>query len=314
MGQTERQSSSGLVHGGARTGRAWFALPMLLAAMSLAAPAHAQSREDGAPAESLGVADAVRASAWGAAAIFANPAGLMRVNILAVEAAYSYLDGKDGHNFGLSMVDAKTNPDVALGVAYNYFTTAPEGINRDGNQMRLALATGYRADNMNLYAGVGVRWLDLAIGQDDDDEGSTESDDIATWTADLGLLLEFDRKIRFAVVGQNLIDTKATEAPRIIGLGLSFVFGMLDVSANVDLDLSDDSDRSVATWGFGADLVILDAVHLRAGFARDEAYAAERMTFGLGWSSDSVAVDVGYATALADPAAMTLGVSLRWVP
>ncbi len=95
---------------------------------------------------------------------------------------------------------------------------------------------------------------------------------------------------------------------------MSFLFGMLDVGINVDLDLSNDNDRTVSTWGAGADLVILDSVHLRTGFVRDEGYDAERMTFGLGWSSDQVAVDIGYATALADPSAMTLGVSLRWVP
>jgi len=280
----------------------------------LASPAHAQSREDGAPAESLGVADNVRASAWGPSAIYANPAALLRVPIMAIEAAYSYLDGKDGHNFGLSILDAKTNPDVALGVAYNYFSTAPEGVDRDGSQVRLALSTGYKADNVNLYAGIGIRWLQLTIGENDSEKGSTETNDVDTWTADIGLLLEFDHKIRFAVVGQNVIDTKVSEAPRIIGLGLSFLFGMLDVGMNLDLDMSNDTDRTVATWGAGADLVILDAVHLRTGFVRDEANDAERMTFGIGWSSDQVAVDIGYATALSDPTAMTLGVSLRWVP
>jgi len=299
---------------GGRAGRGWLALLTFAVALFVAAPTQAQSREDGAPAESLGVADAVRASAWGPAAIFANPAALMRVNLLAVEAAYSYLQGKDGHNFGLSMVDAKTNPDVALGVAYNYFSTAPAGRDRDGSQVRLGLATGYRSNDVNLYAGIGVRWLSLTLGKPDDDEGVTETDDIDTWTADIGLLLEFDRRIRFAVVGQNLIDTKTPEAPRVLGLGLSFVFNVIDVGASIDLDLSQGSDRAVSTWGFGADFTIIDAVHLRAGFVRDEAYDAERMTFGLGWASDGVAVDIGYATALADPTAMTLAVSLRWVP
>jgi len=303
-----------MVHGKARSRRVWITLSTLAAALLITLPARAQTREDGAPAESLGVADAVRASAWGPSAIFANPAALLRVNLLAVETTYSYLEGKDGHNFGLSMVDAKTNPDVALGVAYNYFTTAPDGRDRDGNQMRLGLATGYRGDQVNLYAGIGLRWLALTLGKDDTDEGVTETDDVDTWTADIGLLLEFDRRIRFAVVGQNLIDTKTPEAPRIVGLGLSFVFDVIDVGANIDLDLSEASERTVSTWGFGADFVIIDVVHLRAGFVRDEAYDAERMTFGLGWSSDSVAVDVAYATALADPAAMTLAVSLRWVP
>lgn len=314
MVQTARQSSS-------RVGSAALSppsrTPILVVALGLllhATAARAQSREDGAPAESLGVGDAVRANAWGPAAIYANPAGLMRVNVLVVEAAYSYLDGKGGHNLGLAAADAKTNPDVALGVAYNFFTTAPDGRDRDGNQVRLALATGYRSDDLALYAGVGARWLGLTLGKDDTDEGVTETDDIDTWTADVGLLLELDRRIRFGVVGQNLVDTKAAEAPRLLGLGLSFAFDVLDISANLDLDLSDDAERTVTTWGFGADFGVLDSVHLRAGFVRDEPLDAERLTFGLGWSSQTFAVDVGYATGLSDPSAMTVAVTVRWVP
>ncbi len=305
MGQSTRQSS---------IGRAWAIGIVTCACLLLASTAHAQSREDGAPAESLGVGDTTRANAWGGGAIYLNPAALMRVNVLVVETAYSYLDGKDGHNFGLSVVDAKTNPDLALGTAYNYFTTAPGGVDRDGSQFRLALATGYRSDDVHLYAGIGVRWLDLAIGRDDDDDGVTENNDINSWTADAGLLLEFDRKIRFAVVGQNLIDTKTSEAPRILGLGMAFVFGTLDVSANLDMDISSESSRVVSTWGLGADLTVLEAAHLRAGFIRDEVYDAERMAFGLGWTSTDVAIDLGYATNIADPTEMTFAVSIRYVP
>jgi hypothetical protein len=297
--------------GGLARGAALVLVPLALA---LAAPARAQSREDGAPAESLGSGDAVRASTWGPAAIYANPAGLMRVPVLVVEAAYSYLEGKDGHNAGVSLVDAKTNENVALGVGYSFFTTKPDDRDRDGHQVRIALATGYRSDDLALYAGAGARWLGLTLGKEDTQEGVTETDDIDTWTADIGLLLELDHRIRFAVVGQNLVATGTREAPRLLGFGLSFVFDMLDVGANLDLDLSDDAERTVATWGFGADFGVLDAVHLRAGFVRDEAYDAERLTFGLGWSNQTVSVDAGYATSLAEPTAMTISVSVRWVP
>ncbi len=309
MGQSKRQSSHGI-----RTTRFVGLLVAVLAALASSTPAFAQSREDGAPAESLGVGDAVRASAWGPAAIYANPAGLVRVSVLLVEAAYSYLDGKDGHNLGLSLVDAKTNPDVALGVAYNYFTTAPDGRDRDGNQVRIALATGYRAEGFSLFAGVGARWLGLTLGKDDGDDGVAETDDVDTWTADVGLILEVDGRIRFGVVGQNLVDTRTPEAPRLLGFGLSFVFDQLEVLGNLDLDISGDAERAVSTWGFGADLTLVDVVHLRAGFVRDEVFAAERLTFGLGWSSDAVAVDLGYATALADPTAMTVALTLRFAP
>lgn len=290
------------------------ALSALVVSVWSAGRAGAQTREDPAPAESLGVADTNRASAWGPAAIYANPAGLLRVPVLVVEATYSYLDGKDGHNAGVSVVDARTNPDVALGVGYSYFTSKPDGLDRDGSQVRLALSTGYRSDSVALYAGLGVRWLGLVIGKDDTDEGVEETNDIDTWTGDLGLILEVDHKIRFGVVGQNLVDTKTAEAPRGLGLGLSFVFGNLDVGATLDMDLSGRQDSVVSTWGLGADLSVASPVHLRAGFLRDERLDAERMTFGLGWAADQVAIDLAYATSLTKPLATTFAVSVRWTP
>lgn len=284
-----------------------------LLAIATSAEARAQApRDDGAPAESLGAGDAVRASAWGPAAIHFNPAGLMRVPVLMLEASYGYLDGIDGHNASASVVDSQTNQYAALGVAYSFISTAPDGRDRDGNQVRMALATGYKSGDFALYAGVGARWLALTLGEEDKDGG--ESDDVDTWTVDAGLLLDFGQRIRFAVVGQNLIDTETRQAPRTLGFGFSFVFQTLDVGANLDLDISGgDVDTQVATWGLGADWG-LDVFHLRAGLTRDERLDQERVSFGVGWSNNVVAIDLAYATAFTDPAGMMFGVSLRWVP
>ncbi len=304
-----------MVHSQRESSR-WWAVVMsgaaLLATLLATSPAHAQNREDGAPAESLGAGDAVRASAWGPAAIYFNPAGLMRVPVIVLQANYSYLDGIDGHNAGVAIVDARTNEYAALGVSYTLISTAPDGIDRDGHQVRTALATGYRSGDFALYAGIGLRWLTLTLGEEDKKGG--ESDDVETWTVDTGLLFDFANRIRFAVVGQNLIDTETTQAPRILGFGFSFVFETLDVGANLDLDISGRGDTTVTTWGFGADWGLADAIHLRTGLTRDERLDQERMSFGLGWSNNEVAFDLAYTTALTDPTRMMFGISVKWVP
>ncbi len=284
-----------------------------VAVMSAGGMAAASPREDGAPAESLGVGDTHRASAWGPAAIFSNPAGILRVPVIMVEGGYSYSEGRDGHAGTLAMLDARTNEFAALGVAYTLISSAPGGRDRDGHQVRTALGTGYRTDTFALYAGLGTRWLSLVSGAEDD-ETNGERDDIDAWTLDAGLLIDFAQRIRFGVVGQNLIDTKTSDAPRTLGLGFSFVFESLDVSANMDLDLSEDADSTVGTWGFGADMGLVDVVHLRAGFTRDEQLGTESLHAGLGWSNSQVAVDLGYGQTLSDPSAITLGVSVRWAP
>jgi hypothetical protein len=300
MAFSERESSR-------RRRRVGTIFGLMVSLLALPTSSRAQTREDGAPAESMGAGDAVRASAWGSAALHYNPAGLMRVPVLVVQGTYSYLEGIDGHNATLSMVDAQTNQHAALGVSYSLISTAPDGRDRDGHQVRSALATGYRSRDFALFAGIGLRWLTLTLGEDDED--SEETDDVDTW-----LLFDFGSRIRFAVVGQNLIDTRTDQAPRLLGFGFSFLFETLDVGANLDLDVSGRGDTRVSTWGLGADLGVAGAVQLRTGFTRDERLDQERVSFGLGWSNDAVAIDLAYATALSNPSRMVFGVSVRWVP
>ncbi|MFO0746811.1 MAG: hypothetical protein U1F43_14230 [Myxococcota bacterium] len=279
---------------------------------AFAPPTRAQNREDGAPAEALGAGDAVYASVWGPASIYFNPAGLLRVPTVMFEAAYSYLEGKDGHGFGISGMDSKTNSLAAIGVAYSYITGAPHGVDRDGHQFRLGLGTGYQSGDVGLYAGVGGRYLNLTIGSDDD-KTPTEHDDVDHWTIDAGLILDFAHVIKLGVVGQNLIDMKTTEAPRGLGVGLSFLFNTIEVGADIDIDLTGELE-SVKQYAFGIDYGFGEVFHARAGFQVDQLHDEERATFGLGYSTPDLAIDVGYATAFSEPTDMVVSVSLRFMP
>jgi len=288
-------------------------LGLALALALAGAEARAQSREDGTPAETLGVADAVHASVWGPAAIHYNPAGLLRVPAVLFEATYNYLDGKEGHALGLAGVDAKTSELVAIGVAYSFITGTPGGIDRDGHQVRLALGTGYKSDDVHLYAGFGGRYLGLVVGDDDEDSTADGLKDVDHWTVDAGLILDFAHVIKLGVVGQNLIDMKTLEAPRTLGLGLSLLFDSLEIGADMDLDLSGQLE-SVKSYAFGLDYGFGESFRMRAGFLVDQVRDEERVTAGLGYSTSDLAIDLGYSTALSDPTDMVFALSLRFRP
>jgi len=276
--------------------------------------AHAQTREDGAPAETLGSADTAYANAWGTGALFFNPAGLLRVPTVLLSAGYSYLDGYQGHALTAAAVDAKTNDMVAIGVAYTFITGTPDDVgDRDGSQFRIGMGTGYRAGDIALYAGVGARYLDLTIGKDDTDKGVDETNDVDDWTLDFGLILDFGHVVKLGVVGQNLLAIDSPEARRQLGLGLSFVFGDIDVSADLDIDLSGELETFKA-YGFGIDYVVGDAFHLRAGVDIDPINDTQRVTSGIGYSNETLALDLGYSSAVTDPTSMIFAVTLRFLP
>lgn len=280
---------------------------------ALAPPALAQSREDGAPAETLGSGDNAYASVWGPASLFFNPAGMSRAHAVIIEGGYSYLDGRSGHGFTAAATDSLTNPYLSMGIAYSYLTGAPGGIDRDGHQLRGALSTAYVTQTFGLFAGVGVRYLGLTVGQDDGK--SDETNDVDAWTVDIGLLVDIASRIRLGVTGANLIDTKSGEAPRRLGIGLGILFDPLEFTASMDVDLTgDDGATTIPRFGFGAEYTFAQAFHARVGYVEDQLLDQQRVTTGFGYGTSQVAFDLGYSSAVSGDTDMLFSVSLRYMP
>ena len=280
--------------------------------LTAASTAHAQPREDGAPAEALGAGDAVRGSIWGPGALYFNPAGLIRVPSVLFEAGYSYLESTKGHGLAAAAIDSKSNEFAAIGVAYSYITGAPGGRDRDGHQFRGGLGTGYRSNDFALYAGIGARYLELQYGADDAKSG--EHDDVDAWTLDLGIMIDFANRIRFGVVGQNLVDGKRLDVSRGLGIGLSFVFDTLDVGADLTIDLSERFGRTIKSYAFGASYGFAGSFFARAGFVGDLVAEQERATVGFGWSMSQLAINIAWSSAFTKPTDMIVSLSLRYSP
>jgi hypothetical protein len=287
-------------------------MTLALSLTGLVGVASAQNRDDGSPAELMGMGDNKRASVWGPAALYLNPAGLIRTRAVLFGVDYGYLVGKDGHSFGVSAVDAQTNQYAAMAVAYDYIVSAPGGEDVDGNQFRGGVATMYQGGSVGVYAGVGLRYLGLEVGKDDDE--STETNDIDAWTVDAGLIFDIAGRIRLGLVGSNLIDTGTDRAAREFGAGLSFVFDQLEITGDMSVDLADRLESPISRYGFGAEYIVDQLIALRAGFTIDQITAQEHLSFGLGYASPDVAVDLGYTTAVDGDANAAFGVSIRYRP
>lgn len=267
------------------------ALGGVLVILLAASPAHA-SREDGAPAAALGLADSVKASAVGASAIYFNPAGMSGARQFAVEAGYSFLDGMSGHSFGVAAVDSATNGSVAMGIGYSFITSAPDGVDRDGHNVRGALSTGYRGDSWSLFVGVGARYLTL----------TQSTSDVEFFTVDAGLILTVGTVLRIGVTGQNLIDTKSiAEGPRKIGVGAAVNFDSLQLSVDADFDLMSKTDEVTNSFSFGAQYLIQNMIVARVGFAIDGLTERNRFAVGLAYVSERIGADIAYSRTTADP-------------
>ena len=256
----------------------------------------ASAREEGANASSLGVADAVRSSAVGTTALYFNPAAMSQFMQYAVETGYQFVSPLDGHVFTASVVDSATNQGLAAGFSYSYITghEFDTDLDRTGHMVRGGLATGWRGRNIALHAGIGLRYLDLSIGEDTTASGLT---------LDAGALMVLGDMFRVGVVGDNLIAADLTETPRRLGIGTSLLYHSLLVSFDAVLDfetLTDEAGDAVteAQYNTGLEFAVGGQVPLRVGYQYDKIVERQSITGGIGYVSRVVAVDFGFSQNL----------------
>jgi hypothetical protein len=264
---------------------------------------HAMAREEGAPAAALGLGDAVRATAVGTSGLYFNPAGMGLVNQYAVEAGYSFSGDGSGHALGASAVDSRTNGALAMGVAYAFLLGNDNGYERDGHQVRAALAAGHQWEGFAIRAGVGGRYLNL---------DRAKLNDFHFFTLDAGLVLEIVGMFRIAAVGHNLIDTKSSESPRSIGFGAAVSLSALQLSFDAELDMQTDPNDLLPRYGVGLQYLFGGVIVARAGFGMGGRIDQQDLSMGLGYVSQMLAGDVSFSKRIDGPDGMVLSLAFRY--
>lgn len=244
----------------------------------------AEARTPGASSRALGMGDAVRALGLGTAGLYFNPACMSQMLQYAVDSGYGYQGLDRIHNFHVSISDSKTNPYVAGGVGYTYGQSQQTGFK--SHDVRVGLSTAFGDENLRAGVGAGYRYL----------RASDRNTFASTGALDVGAFLSYQGVLHIGVAGQNLISRSAKYAPKLFGFGFAITVKGVGIASDVVLDF--DSRKSVtASPGFGFEYVVLGAVAVRAGFGWDRSQVPDkkRVTGGLGYISQYVGVDVGYA-------------------
>ena len=260
-------------------------------------------REEGASANSLGVADSVRSSASGPAALYFNPAGMHQFMSYAVETGYTYSQSLDAHVASVGIVDSATNGSIAAGIAYNYIHGSEyfSDVDRTGHNVRFGLASGYRGQDWSIHAGVGGEYLDLNIGP---------SGNASAFTLDAGLLFTYKGMFRLGAVGHNLIETELSEARRTMGLGTSFYYESLLIGFDAVLDFETKA-ATEAQLNAGIEYAIGGRVPLRVGFQYDQVVGRQYVTGGIGYISRIVAADFGFAQNVENKSDNIFSINIR---
>lgn len=284
-----------------------FAAFFLVVATALPATA----REDGAPARALGMSDAVRALGFGTAGLYFNPAAMSQGMQYAIDLGYGYRAWAGRHNGHVSLVDSKTNPHVAGGIAYAYSRGKRGSVLTQTHDIRSGVSSSIRSKGIFFAYGGGFRYMKIEAK---DSKNSRNNMDKWAPTLDVGVLLGVNDLFYIGVAGVNLIQmpvskvSRSTDkgvpyAPRAVGIGLGIVYSILHFGVDVDIDLQSKDSATVSPL-FGLELTLAKAIAVRAGFAWDRVGTIvqdqKRISAGLGYVSKYVGVDVGYAHDVTD--------------
>lgn len=260
---------------------AWMAGPGLAAAQ-------ADSLTDSLGPRAVGLGEALRAAAVGAAATRLNPAGISLVRSYSIETSVGLRPEDDATVAQAAICDSVTSR-VGACVYYDYFGAEPTGGERRLHEVGLSLAMPL---GERLSLGVTHKYVDY------EESGSAASPMDGTtsgYKLDAGIVLKASTMLNIGVVGYNLVGDDEEQFPRGVGGGLAlYPMPTLMVAADARWNLASDTAR----FGVGAEWFLSpeNAGHgfpLRAGYVYDELGGASYATAGIGYVTPRIALDAG---------------------
>lgn len=262
-------------------------------------PATPPTSADLEGARSLAVA-ASRGLPGGNDGLFTNAAALAARRRYAVELQYleNRLDGaRSWQWFQASVVDSETSAFTG-GFAYTRLLAG----SATGNLYHLAAAAPVGA---GLFAGLTGKYLGLT---------SADGHRTGAATVDAGLYWQASQMVGFGVAGYNLVPIgNRLEASPAVGAGMSVGDGRrFQLAADWRRDF-ERKGKAADAWSAGAELLLADALPVRAGWLRDDVRGGSFWSAGLGYvaAGAGLGVDLAYRQGIEAPKDRTFVAALK---
>lgn len=265
----------------------------LLALLALAAPAAAQT--EFTSVRELGMGSAFAGGGNSNGAIFHNPAGIVTAAVYSFEAGYMYGAGNSSNSLGASIVDSKTNPNVAAGFGYSYtFSNGPTDSDADNiGDHNIRGALGFPIVPQVAAIGIGAHYITYNRGTTTNDEGDQVDVQFRALSLDVGLQAVAARTVSFGIAARNLLQPTEYVPPREIAGGI----GVFVDALHFEAQYLAREDKVAEVWdsGFGLGLeYTIAVVPVRLGFQRESTLGENFVTAGLGWRNEVAGADLAF--------------------
>jgi opacity protein-like surface antigen len=226
-----------------------------------------------------------RASAISSSALAYNPAGLVLGKLYHIEGLVDYMPDLKTVALGGSVVDSATSK-VGAGIALRGFLGSGGIGGIDG---RLGLAFP-----LSDAVSIGVTGRYMSVSDDTPvADGVARSARLAKgFTMDAALRVAPIPEVQLNIASYNFINLESAYAPVLVGGGGSFALGEIAlIGADLITDLT-SWNKPDFTIGGGAEVFAARSVPIRAGYSYETKRDQHTLSFGLGYTDNSVGFDV----------------------
>ena len=219
----------------------------------------------------------VRGDPVASSALFYNPAGMSRSYLYSTEFGYFRAGPSDVNAVSVSVVDSKTQPQLATGLSYGFhFSDDGADIDESGHDVRLGFAHPAIQDRFNL--GVTLRYLALERTVDKNTESFPEG-----FTMDFGALISASSEFHIGLTAHNIIDLDNPNVRRRAGGGIAYTGASITLDVDGLVDFSSDLESPQPVIAAGLEFLAAGSVPIRAGFTHDGAVDQNWVSGGLGF-------------------------------
>jgi len=264
----------------------------------------------------LALGGAQRATSYAIGGLFMNPANMARTQVYHLGGFSEIWPESKRVSFGGAAVDSIVNTKgVAGGVGYTWNQQDKDGIDRQYNDLRFALA--FPLQN-KFFLGLGGRYLWLAqngngpLGESLASGGLGEERIIEGFSFDAGVTIKPTDSLYISAVGNNLSDPGNGFQPLTAGGGIGFANNDFGIEADVVFDFT-TWDKTTARYMGGAEYLVGGAVPIRLGYRYDTGLESQAVSAGLGYTDTQFSADAAVRRYISgdEGTAIVLGLTLH---
>jgi hypothetical protein len=267
---------------------------------------------------SIALAGGLRALSNSTDAIFLNPANMAAARVYHAGGSAQIWPRAGRQSYGASAADSARRHGIAGGLAANWMRQDPDGVDRKGFDLRLALAAPL---SEQFLVGGAVRYLSLAedgfprgadgLRPSSAAAGLPGEEIVADLTFDAGLTLKPIPEVSLALVGQNLSDTGHGFLPLMFGGGIGFGTDAFSLEMDVVSDFTTYEEAALRFQG-GAEILVGDNFPIRGGYSYDDALATHSLAGGFGYVSRQFSLDAGLRSAVSGPSSLAFVIGFKY--